>query len=903
MRKMFNKLLTSLFLVPLLSTTSFGQGGVGIGGNMSPPTYLPGTGITIRGARINVDTTYLGSNYVSKFGDTNMVGDYVIHGNLKVSDTITVSNIYVTNIYVTSVTTGLNITGSGLINSNLEVKGVIYGPTITGLQSNIDVTSNALHSVDTNLQDQINIETNRAYNSETNIQNNINIASNSLHIVDTNLQDQINIETNRAYSAETNLSARIDGISGFNGTTITLDDSTNYFSRWMKYVVRFAYTPPSIGTIYYVSTNGNDANDGLSWTSAVATISQGASLAGFAGEGGNTVWVGDGTYLWNGDTNEITLSAPGVVASYNLHGAIIDGGYDYGGFWVDNVDAKLAGFVITNASIGVTLNLGTVEYCIIENCTDGGITLNNVETLLENSIIRNNYKENNNDAGGVKMANCGIMRNCLIYGNQSADSSGGGVYVENACTIENCTIVGNKAISPGAGGIYYNNVLDETNVFLRNSIVMFNTTNDTDYCDISLNSTVAQGACVPVVINSCIGPVGVSVDDVPIGMTNYDGINGCFTNDPLFVSISMTNWGTNYIGGDFNLQSSSPCIDTGTNQDWAIRTYDLAYNRRIANAIIDIGVYEYASSNPPVTWKTEASIDDYFSISREGTNLVVVYPESNVFVKSVTAPEFSGGGAGLTGITAPQVGAVATTGGTMDGPLTNTTEIYVDDVYESGGSGGGIHLASQEITVGEVTIIDWGSGLFNDLLGGDSVDADSRYLMGAWTILDANLDGNGNSATNFVNLVETNTPDYQNLLTNTPSLQAYISTSNLVNTINNSLIIKLGTSTNLVYSNLYYLASGSVWSNANASTNSTSKGLLGLALGSSVSTNGLLVNGIFPNVWNFTSGTIIYVGTNDNSLTTTIPSNNNCVVRIVGYAIDPSNILFNPDRTFIEISP
>jgi hypothetical protein len=53
-------------------------------------------------------------------------------------------------------------------------------------------------------------ETNRAYSAETNLQNNLNIASNALHIVDTNLQAQITSETNRAYTAETNLQGQVD---------------------------------------------------------------------------------------------------------------------------------------------------------------------------------------------------------------------------------------------------------------------------------------------------------------------------------------------------------------------------------------------------------------------------------------------------------------------------------------------------------------------------------------------------------------------------------------------------------------------------------------------------------------------------------------------------------------------
>ncbi len=126
----------------------------------------------------------------------------------------------------------------------------------------------------------------------------------------------------------------------------------------------------------------------------------------------------------------------------------------------------------------------------------------------------------------------------------------------------------------------------------------------------------------------------------------------------------------------------------------------------------------------------------------------------------------------------------------------------------------------------------------------------------------------------------------------------YVASQAQINDVNKSLIMKLGSGT-ISYSNLYYLASGSTWSNASAVTNSTSQGLLGLALGSSVETNGLLLNGLFSNVWNFDSGLIIYVGTN--GLTVFAPTNSGNIVRIVGYSIDTNYIYFNPDRTFIQL--
>src|SRR6185369_6670119 len=140
--------------------------------------------------------------------------------------------------------------------------------------------------------------------------------------------------------------------------------------------------------------------------------------------------------------------------------------------------------------------------------------------------------------GGV-VYSC-TLSNCVVAYN-FATTNGDGAF---ASTLVNCTVVSNSAFADS--GVY--------NGTLRNCIVYDNA--GSNWFAASLNY------CCTVPLPS--GP-------------------GNFTNAPMLVD---------EVNGDFRLQSTSPCINSGNNLYVAV-TNDLDGNPRLVGGTVDLGACEY----------------------------------------------------------------------------------------------------------------------------------------------------------------------------------------------------------------------------------------------------------------------------------------------------------------------
>jgi len=171
------------------------------------------------------------------------------------------------------------------------------------------------------------------------------------------------------------------------------------------------------------------------------------------------------------------------------------------------------------------------------------------------------------------------LNNCLIIGNTCNDGGGGAL----ACTLINCTIVGNTV----------NNYLDDGGgtefCEITNCIVYYNYPNNYD----------SQSS-----MNCCSTPL-------------LSGLNN-FTNAPVFA---------NPAGGDYRLQSNSPCINSGNNTYVSSAT-DLDGSPRIIGGTVDMGAYEYQSPTSVLSYAwlqqyglpTDGSVD-YADLDGTGFNV------------------------------------------------------------------------------------------------------------------------------------------------------------------------------------------------------------------------------------------------------------------------------------------
>lgn len=189
---------------------------------------------------------------------------------------------------------------------------------------------------------------------------------------------------------------------------------------------------------------------------------------------------------------------------------------------------------------GPGFNVSVLNNCLISGNTskDGG-GVSGSASRLTNCIVKGNWATNSGGgaAGGASLVNC------LVTGNSATNTGGGSAN----CTLVNVTLLNN---SSGQGGGAFGGTL-------RNSIIYFNTANASSN---TWSATLNNCCTVPAVLGA-----------------------GNFTNAPRFID---------EVGGNYRLQTNSPCIGAGNNT-YIRADKDLDGRPRTVGATVDVGAYEF----------------------------------------------------------------------------------------------------------------------------------------------------------------------------------------------------------------------------------------------------------------------------------------------------------------------
>ena len=353
--------------------------------------------------------------------------------------------------------------------------------------------------------------------------------------------------------------------------------------------------------IYYVSPDGNDANDGKTLDKAWKSLSFAAFYMGNKGyDVVNTVLVADGTYY---ESSEIkpngvigTKEKPALFKSINKWGAKIISTSPYHGIFICNCQYfTLDGFYLDfpeekdhhfgiaafNDSDSKVSNHITIRNCIVTNAPSSGIQINGTDNVIieNNMVFHNALKEDGNNGSGISIYEpkaCPesmsaddnewgvIIRNNYIWQNNclhpcpgfSYQTDGNGIIIDDYKWSQNGnkypytkeTLVENNLVFDNGGrGIH---VFISDNVTIRNNTVYQNGWTVMQHNAYGNGINLEQGSGHTVVNNAVVtlGSIPSTAlndsckgtvyrNNVVVGTVKVDGLNGF----PTDASISSGN--------------------------------------------------------------------------------------------------------------------------------------------------------------------------------------------------------------------------------------------------------------------------------------------------------------------------------------------------------------------------
>jgi hypothetical protein len=310
------------------------------------------------------------------------------------------------------------------------------------------------------------------------------------------------------------------------------------------------------------------------FTNAVRCVylTNGATLSGFTLANGGAGTSGYGGGAWC-ETNGPEILSNCIVTG---NSASLGGGGVYGG--------RLYNCMLNSNLTSTSGAGGGADNCTLSNCTliynsgtgvgFGGTGGGAANCILQSCFLSRNTTRSGGGAANSALTGCIVTSNsavsagfggglyectatnCVIVGNGSVGTYGGGGAMDG--TLINCTIAGNWAGQYG-GGTYGSALVNCINYYNSGSIGSNYYHSSLAYC--------------------CTAPV-----------SPYTTENS--SNAPIFVDLA---------GGDFHLQTNSPCVNSGKNLYISAAT-DLDGNPRIQGGTVDIGAYEYQTPGSVISY-------------------------------------------------------------------------------------------------------------------------------------------------------------------------------------------------------------------------------------------------------------------------------------------------------------
>jgi len=376
--------------------------------------------------------------------------------------------------------------------------------------------------------------------------------------------------------------------------------------------VLFSISSISAKTIY-VTTKGNGANDGLSWTSPKLTMIQALGIA----QEGDQIWVKTGTY-------SSTIAATVPFKNISI----------YGGFagTETNLSERYWSFyktILTNTGTTTSSRLLLVGSPTVDaaNCIIDGFTLQNgysttggaisfstitgattiSDITVRNCIFKNNLSTANGGAVTVTSALCSVSFYNCVFENNEATLSASAANILGKGQFYNCTFVNNKADATTGTVVYISGENTMVNCILWNN----------QNSDASLSKVTTSTATIVNHIAADV-TVGAATNLISLNTANANIAGPNFKSPGTVVGVVADV--TTLDAFDYSLLDASPCVNAGKDSV-VVDSYDLANMSRIYGGKVDLGAYE--NQHVTISALNEFSLNNPVWISVQNKTLTV----------------------------------------------------------------------------------------------------------------------------------------------------------------------------------------------------------------------------------------------------------------------------------------